>query len=517
MYTYFFICTFLFAFPCWMKAQGTEYAGPDQTACQGSGALIGSTNPGNVCFTWDAADGLNPNDIHSFYPTVRPKHTTTYTVHVSGNNFSFSTTDQVKVVVDFGGLVINPSYIKLNGTLDHQAVAEVTVNDLPGGSGSILWSIPDAGTSGCVIDQNGVISGCSQDAEVIVRATSQHYPDCYTQEMLHINGGIKEVVASDNSNDGRTAKNGQTLYLVGPVSGSPTNTVNFKAVPNDNSSFPSGQPNWSGSFTAPGNIPTWDSPPLNVGSYSETAGQTDPKSVNVSVVNPNETSISINVNTGLIQLFIDKIKGNTKVKETDAFCSMPLSFSLPGALNASFKGVNVPKYHDPNYATKKDVSVDIPGISVTGCVYFPCCSGGAAFGPFFVYYFTYLGSSIGLNLNVAASKDPSASADPKWDLSNLSASVSGKVEAGLRVESEFGGNAGFIGGANLSTEAKLECKYTPTPDRLEWNLSYGGLVGKVSGALWYGSMDNAIEIAYQRSLLPGSETGFQLLYDLSSQ
>jgi hypothetical protein len=42
------------------------------------------------------------------------------------------------------------------------------------------------------------------------------------------------------------------------------------------------------------------------------------------------------------------------------------------------------------------------------------------------------------------------------------------------------------------------------------------LVGKVSAAVWYGMPDNAIEVAVQKNLINGSETGWQLLDDLSA-
>lgn len=497
-----------------MYGQATDYAGPDKSGCQGDGVTIGNASPGNVCYTWDAADGLNPNDIHNSNPHVRPQNTTTYTVHVVGNNFSFSTTDQVKVTVAFGGLVITPSYINLAGPQMNQATAMLTVNP---SNNPIIWSIPDAAMTGCNIDQNGVISGCNATGTVTVKATNQNDPGCVAEKTLEINGGVKDVIASDNANDGRVAHKTQTLYLVGPNTPGPAGSVNFTAVPNENSSFPSGQPTWSGPLMPPpGNEYSWDTPNLGLGTYTETVGQVDPKTVTVSVVGPNEASVTINVNTGLVETLINKLKGNTKVKETDAFCSTPLSFSLPGALSASFKASNAPKFHDPAYATKKEVSVDIPGISVTGCVYFPCCTGAARFGPAYIYYFTYFGSSLGLNLNVAAAKDPSASANAMWTMSNLSASVSGKLEAGLRVESEFSMNAGIFAGVNISTEGKLECRFMPTPDRLEWNASWGGLVGKVSAAIWYGNPSNAIEVAFQKNLINGSETGWMLLDDLSA-
>jgi hypothetical protein len=508
-----YFCSVLIFIPGFLSGQGTDYAGPDKSACQGAGVNIGNASPGNVCYTWQQADGLNPADIHSSSPIVKPNFTTTYHVQVVGDNFSFNATDQVKVTVDFGGLVITPEYINLDGPTNNQATATLTVNEFGGSADPITWSLDNVGDTGCSIDQNGVISGCTQSGTITVKATNQEYPDCYAEKSLEINGGIRDVTAADNANEGRIAHHGQTLYLIGPATPGPAGTVTFTAVPNENSSFPPGQPEWSGPLMPPpGNEITWITPPLALGSYPETVGALDPKNVTVEVLGPNESSIAIMVNTMLAQKIIDKLRGNTQVQETDAFCSTPLSFSLPGALAASYKTSNAVKYQDPGYGTKKEVSVDIPGIGVTGCVYFPCCTGGVQFGPVFVYYFTYFGSSLGLNLNVAAAKDPSTSANPMWTMSNLSVSVTGKLEAGIRLESEFSENAGIIAGANISTEGKLECRFSPSPDRLEWNASWGGLVGRISAAVWYGTMDSAIEVGFQRNLLNGAETGFQPLY-----
>ncbi len=506
-----YISTLIF-FPVCLYGQAVDYAGPDQVACQGDGAHIGNASPGNVCYTWDATEGLDPNDIHNSFPTVHPDHTTTYTVHVVGNNFSFTATDQVKVIVHFGGLVINPAYIKLSDNTTNQATATLTVND---GNDPITWAITGAGSTGCLIDQNGVISGCTGTGSVNVVATSQTHPDCFAKKILEINGGVKDVTASDNANEGRIAHKGEKLYLVGPNTGGPAGTAKFTAVPNENSNFPAGQPAWSGPYMPPaGQEVSWDSPQLPIGTYAESAGTPDPKTVTVQVVGPNEINIQLSVNTVLVNQLIAKIKGEAKPSNS-TFCDSPFAITLP-TITATGKLYNVPKFKDLNYATKKEVAIDIPGFTMTGCMYFPCCTGGVRFSQnIFVFYYTYFGSSLKFNINLAGSIDPSTSANPQWELANPTISVTGKLEAGVRVEGDLGGFAGVIAGASLSTEGKLEARKATGQPKLEWNASWGGLVGKITAAVWYQTLDNAIGVEFQRNLVNGSETGWMTLYDMS--
>ncbi|MGB4846567.1 MAG: hypothetical protein WBP41_01545, partial [Saprospiraceae bacterium] len=367
--------------------------------------------------------------------------------------------------------------------------------------------------TGCNIDQNGVISGCNATGTVTVKATNQNDPGCVAEKTLEINGGVKDVIVSDNSNEGRVAHKGQKLYLVGPVTGAFTGTANFTAVPNENSSFPSGQPTWSGPYMPPpGSEITWNTPPLNIGTYTETVGSTDPKSVTTEVIAANETSITVTVDTALIATLTRLLKGNAKVKEMDQFCSSPFKFAFPGAISVSYKESNVGKFKDPGYATKKDFQVEIPAIAGTGCMYFPCCTGGVGFGPVPVLYMTYVGLTAGISVSGLATKDPSAAANPQWTASSFSITGTGRLEAGVRLEADFNSIAGFIVGANLSTEVKIEGRYVFTPPKFEWNGTWGGLVGKVSGTIWYGSIDNNIEVAFQKNLLPGAETGWSTLY-----
>ncbi|MEP6645862.1 MAG: hypothetical protein ABJC12_02135 [Saprospiraceae bacterium] len=505
MKTYILYFAIFILLPNLLSAQAADYAGMNVSTCQQAGADIGNASPGNVCYTWDVAKGLNPGDMHSFHPHVNPQETTTYTVHVSGSNFTFSTTDQVTVTVIFGGLVLSPSYIKLSGPLENQAMATVTIP----ANVAVNWSIENGGSTGCEIDNMGVISNCHTAGQITVVATKQSNPSCKVTKDLAINGGIKDVIASDNANDGRIAHHGQTLYLVGSIPG----TANFEAVPNENSSFPAGEPSWTGPYMPPpGNEISWNSPSLSYGTYTETAGTDDPKSVTVQAISADEFSTAITIDTTLFGRVQRLLRGGAKVNAEDQFCFSPLKFTFPAAMTVSYKSSYVGKFKDPGYDTKRDFTVEIPAVSGTGCMYFPCCTGAIYFGPVPVLYTTYVAMSAGISISTSATKDPSVATPAKWMSSGLSVAGTIRLDAGFRLEADVANMAGFTANANLSTEVKLEGRYVPQPPKLEWNASWGGLVGKVSGTFWYGSPDTAIELAYVRNLLPGAETGWNLLY-----
>lgn len=489
------------------STQGADYAGENTTACQGAGAMIGNAGVTDVCYTWEPADGLNESDLHSQSPIVHPQHTTEYTVHVTGTNYSFSATDRVKVTVDFGGLVITPSYIDLSGPLTEQAQAVLTINDFQGSSSDISWSILNAGTTGCVISSEGVISNCSQSGTVKVRATNEEFPGCYAEKDLEINGGIKDVTATDIANPDRVAHHDGTLYLVGSAA------AKITATPNDDSSFPSGQPEWMGPYTPPAGGVTFNTPALEPGTYEFEAGVIDPKQISVIDLGEDATTLQFSLESQLLLDMLNLMKGNTVEKDLDPFCSPPLDFDLNAfaSMKASYKSSNAIKYKDPGYDEKLEVSIEIPALAFEGCMFFPCCSGGANFGVASAFYFTYFKAGLGLSISAAGAKDPST-ATPDWAFTSLSGAVSGNLEAGLRLEVNVPSGFGALGQANLSTEAKLECRYSPSPDKIEWNASWGGLVGKVSLGIWYLSMDNIIEVSKQKNFINGREVGWKTLY-----
>ena len=500
------IISFLFAGR--LSSQGADYAGEDMTACQGAGAMIGNAGVTGVCYTWEMEEGLNPDDIHSQSIVVNPQHTTTYTVHITGDGFTFSTTDKVKVIVDFGGLVITPSYVDLSGPLSNQAQAELTINNFQGSPAEIIWSIENPGSTGCSITQNGVISNCAQTGSVKVRATNAEYPGCYAEKDLEINGGIKDLTAEDVANLGRIAHHGQTLYLVADA------VAKLTAIPNENSTFPSGQPEWEGPDTPAPGTATFETPHLQPGTYNYEVGAIDPKAVAVIDLPENATTVLYSLDPGLLSDMLDLLTGEgTEVGGVDPFCSPPLEFSanIFSSIKASYKESNSVKYKDPGYDTKREVSIEIPAFTFEGCLFFPCCSGGANFGVVSAFYFTYFKAGLGLNLTANAIKDPNTP-DPEWAASAISASITGSLEAGLRLEANVPSGFGFLGQANISTEAKLEGRMLKGSDKIEWNASWGGLVGKVSLGIWYLSMDNIIEVSQQRNFINGREVGWKTLW-----
>jgi len=91
-----FAVIMLLAFPVFLHSQ--DYAGPDKRICPGKGTMIGGTGSGSFCYKWEPATGLS--DTESPNPTANPMETTTYTVTVTSEDLSFSTSDVVTVTVD---------------------------------------------------------------------------------------------------------------------------------------------------------------------------------------------------------------------------------------------------------------------------------------------------------------------------------------------------------------------------------------------------------------------------------
>jgi hypothetical protein len=506
-------CAFLFItfslLPGWTAAQGANYAGENTTACQGAGALIGNGALTDVCYTWEPADGLDPSDIHSQTPVVHPQHTTTYTVHVTGENFAFSATDQVKVIVDFGGLVITPSYIDLAGSLTDQAQAVLTINHFQGSAHPVIWSIENAGNTGCVISSNGVISNCSESGSVKVRATNGEYPGCYAEVPLEINGGIKDVTAQDIANPGRIAHHDDTLYLVGSAK------AKITAEKNDNSSFPAGQPTWNGDYPPDPGVVSFETPLLQPGNYEFQAGAIDPKSVAVEDLGENAQTVMLGFSSELILNMVEALKGNLKVIDADPFCFPPLEFdpSFISGFKVSYKSANSIKYNDPGYDTKYEASLEIPGVAIEGCMLFPCCSGIASIGIASAQFYTYFKAGLTMNIAIAGAKDPSLE-DSGWKLSSLSSNLGGALEVGMQLQSNFtpAGFGAFLN-VNLSTSAELKMQLANDPDKVEWIASWGGLVGKAAFTVFYITPDNAIEISKQKNFINGRDTGWMTMFE----
>ncbi|MEX0966023.1 MAG: hypothetical protein WD077_02200 [Bacteroidia bacterium] len=72
-------------------------AGPDTVTCKTGTVVIGKNTNNDWCYSWSPIHGLdNPTAPK---PTADPDSTLTYTLTVTGENFSFKSTDEVKVIV----------------------------------------------------------------------------------------------------------------------------------------------------------------------------------------------------------------------------------------------------------------------------------------------------------------------------------------------------------------------------------------------------------------------------------
>ncbi len=83
-------------------ANAGNEAGPDKTTClkpDGTAipVQIGSKAVEGYCYYWEPSTGLD--NWFSANPTASPAVTTTYTLYISGEDFSYSATDQVTVTV----------------------------------------------------------------------------------------------------------------------------------------------------------------------------------------------------------------------------------------------------------------------------------------------------------------------------------------------------------------------------------------------------------------------------------
>jgi len=487
-----------------------NYAGDDETICQGSGIQIGNPTPDpDLCYTWDMAEGLDPGDIHNPNPTVYPQTETTYTVHVTGDGFGFSASDQVTIDVDFGGLTVTPSYIDLSGPLTDQAQAELNINMFQGNANDIIWSLENVGSSGCSITQEGAISNCSESTTLTVKATNAEFPACTATKTLEVNGGIRDVTAEDNSNAGRIARAGQKLYTVG------TGQARIRALPNENSQIPAGQPMWTGSHTPPpGNEFDWLTPFLDPGVYNYEAGEIDPKSVQVENISIDKETFEYNLPLEFIGLIVNGVKGDRET--SNYFFCLPFNVDLAqfDQFKIQYSQERAPKYQDPDWDYKYSASLSMPVSSISGCVFFPCCSAGGRIGPVSVFMFSYMKASLGLGVSFNCEKDPNTP-NPEWVASNIAVSLVGQLEAGLRLEANAPAGYGAVATALLTSGASGFGR--TDGEKLEWKADWGGLNGVLSASIFYGSPDHVLGVSETWNLLNGGTTDWQLLYEFPEE
>ncbi|HRZ48374.1 MAG TPA: hypothetical protein P5338_03160 [Bacteroidales bacterium] len=165
-----------------VSGQGQANAGPDTTVCKDVPVTLGGAMDPSWCFHWTPHEGLS--DPYVANPQATPAATTTYTLTVTGQNFSFTSTDQVTVsVIVISDITFNPN--PLLNSMAQTSQASATIN----AGGPLIWSI-EGDAIGCTINSStGLINAGITTGQITVRAKSTAYPDCYQEADLCIGSG----------------------------------------------------------------------------------------------------------------------------------------------------------------------------------------------------------------------------------------------------------------------------------------------------------------------------------------
>ncbi len=436
-----------------LTLHGQNWAGPDQALCGSTeGATIGLENaPSQYCYSWSPLEGIQGSP-HEARIVVKPEVPTTYSVTVTGSNFSFRQVDEVEVDVDFGGVEFDPSFAFPDGE-SAQSTAYLTNNpdDHP-----FTWSIVEEAPSnhGCTIDPStGDISGCIGSGEITVRATRDEFPQCKAENTFRINQGVKDVTATDISTDNgkRVAKSGQILTLVG------RNGARFEAIPNDNETFGPNDITWAGSPDAPtSGVTTWVS---DQGTPQDLYITANDKAVLIERRPVVEHSLGNPIGTFLqmVELAVSKFKPvkNDQEISQHGSCLPPLQVPPPSG-DFNYKYENTNKYNSPDEGIKSTIEGFVAA-SVTGKLCFPppYSSPPNPFG----YYFTYAFMSGTVKIVATGVKDEGAPGEPAWDWGTLAGE--GELKIGLGAQGGFyvGSLINIIGSITGSAALTLSAQW----------------------------------------------------------
>lgn len=488
-----------------------QYAGEETSCCSSTGAVIGTPDPNpEHCYLWEIADGLTADQVNQTNPLVKPNETTTYRVTVTDQEFSFRAVDQVKVKVYFGGVQLNPAYALPDGEMN-QVKATLTVNGLGGlPPDPFTWSIAaDPDGTGCTINQDGWISGCNSPGKIKVRATNDDNPACIAEKEMEVNVGVRDLIVRDLTNAGREAKSNDTLYILA------SNNIEFEALPNEGTTFPQGQPEWSGDLSPPpGNDFLW-STTITEGTYVVTAGE---KTVTVIRLDPNTVTVQRGFNLGKLQEYVNKWTGYTAAGLQSPLCTpIPVNFTLPTSITGGIKFERVGKYQNPDYGIKTELSLELPGLGVSGCApILPCCGFIAGIpGGGSVVIFPYVRFSAGIGIQVNLSRDPSSENSGFIGGGNA---LTGKLElaAGVTVDISAG-PFGLAGAAEVYTKFEAQSRLNGT--MLEYMTSWGGIQAQFAGQVYAGIPSDptwSVVVGFPpQNIIDGASTPWAPFYDLS--
>jgi hypothetical protein len=452
---------------------GQFSAGPDKTICSGTGAHLGiptQTIPETWCVTWSPAESLD--DPHSVLPHASPKITTVYTVTVLTDDWQSVITDEVKVTVGFGGIKFTPPHLYQGSDLT--VMAQATINP---DNDEVTWSIQGE-SLGCMIDPStGVITPGAEYGTITIRATKTEDMDCFAEETIDINEGVKDVTAHDATHPTRIAKDGvDTLYLIGE------SQYVVTAIPNA-SGFSPGTPLWYNDGTDDAIVPGDGLVTIAGGLDTEhhyTAGSEDaghlPKVIIVKY-NSDEFTIDISPLVNELTNKVEEINKKLKEKIGKKFPSVPNLSVEANVAQIKYKRSRAEKFNDPGFDYKYTFEAG-GNIAVSGKLYHPAFTQLFDLSIIGITAGTelYLEPYIEASLVGAVTKDPSKE-DPTWTFINpVKANATGGVKGVFNV---VGTGAGYSleGGFSLNAEFGADLTFNPLNGELKIKFTLAPLQG----------------------------------------
>lgn len=244
------IISFVFLFfinMCFVNGQANvEWAGPDRESCGEKGVQLGVSTPcPGCCFLWSNAEDLDFADVQN--PIARPQKDITYTVTVTNEKLAWRKVDEVKVELSFGEIHFVPDHLE-------QGTEEIVLAKLQKNTANVAttWSIQGE-ELGCTITPSpnyniASLAAGDEYGNIKVRVHKSTDPECYFEETLPVNNGVKDLRVEDLNNPGRFATTDQTLYL---VSNDPLDwKAKLIAIPNEGG-FADGSPIYKPDFNTP--------------------------------------------------------------------------------------------------------------------------------------------------------------------------------------------------------------------------------------------------------------------------
>lgn len=166
-----------------LRAQAQQAdAGPDTTICKGSCTTLGGVMDPSWCFHWTPHEGLS--DPYIANPSACPEVTTTYTLTVTGTDFSFISTDQVTINV----IVISPISFTVNPLPNSPSnTSQASASSTSGAP--LIWSIEGVTLGASINSSTGLITAGTNTGTIVIRATDAQNPSCYADTTLCLGNG----------------------------------------------------------------------------------------------------------------------------------------------------------------------------------------------------------------------------------------------------------------------------------------------------------------------------------------